>query len=75
MSQSTNSPIYPFPAHFLWGAATAAHQNEGGNTNNQWAAWEQQPNHIYLGQRADPTTDWWNLATAAADFDRGRTWG
>ena len=28
------------PPGFLWGAATAAHQNEGGNRNNQWAAWE-----------------------------------
>ena len=26
-----------FPEGFLWGAATAAHQVEGGNTNNQWA--------------------------------------
>ena len=23
-----------FPAGFLWGAATAAHQVEGGNVNN-----------------------------------------
>jgi len=26
---------------FLWGVATAAHQIEGGNTNNQWADWEE----------------------------------
>ncbi|MBC7459107.1 family 1 glycosylhydrolase, partial [Candidatus Saccharibacteria bacterium] len=28
-----------FPKHFLWGAATAAHQVEGGN-HNQWTVWE-----------------------------------
>ena len=29
-----------FPSGFLWGTATAAHQVEGGCTNNQWFAWE-----------------------------------
>lgn len=28
-----------FPKGFLWGAATAAHQVEGGN-HNQWSVWE-----------------------------------
>ncbi len=32
-----------FPAGFLWGTSTAAHQIEGGNTNNDWWAWEHQP--------------------------------
>jgi beta-glucosidase len=32
-----------FPVGFLWGAATAAHQVEGGNTNNDWWAWEHMP--------------------------------
>src|SRR5439155_22101951 len=26
---------------FLWGASTSAHQVEGGNTNNDWSAWEE----------------------------------
>lgn len=30
---------FSFPKKFLWGAATAAHQVEGG-THNQWTAWE-----------------------------------
>src|SRR5712692_10549357 len=30
-----------FPKGFLWGSATAAHQVEGGNTNNDWYLWEQ----------------------------------
>lgn len=29
-----------FPEGFLWGAATAAHQIEGGSWNNDWWAWE-----------------------------------
>jgi beta-glucosidase len=32
-----------FPDGFLWGAATAAHQVEGGNWNNDWWQWEQAP--------------------------------
>ena len=32
-------PILEFPKRFLWGAATAAHQVEGGN-HNQWTVWE-----------------------------------
>jgi beta-glucosidase len=31
-----------FPPDFLWGAATAAHQVEGGNDRNNWSRWEQQ---------------------------------
>ncbi|MDN5835162.1 MAG: family 1 glycosylhydrolase [bacterium] len=30
---------YKFPKRFLWGAATSAHQVEGG-TSNQWTSWE-----------------------------------
>lgn len=30
---------FSFPKKFLWGAATAAHQVEGG-THNQWTVWE-----------------------------------
>lgn len=29
-----------FPADFLWGAATAAHQVEGANDNSDWWEWE-----------------------------------
>lgn len=37
---SPAEPPLTFPRGFLWGAATAAHQVEGGNTNNDWAEWE-----------------------------------
>jgi len=32
-----------FPDGFLWGTATAAHQVEGNNWNNDWWAWEHTP--------------------------------
>jgi beta-glucosidase len=32
-----------FPDGFLWGTATAAHQIEGGNVNNDWWAFEHDP--------------------------------
>ena len=61
-----------FPAGFLWGVATAAHQVEGGNTNNTWWAWEQQ-GHIHAGGSARVACDWWNHAER--DFDRAREMG
>ena len=36
-------PDRGFPAAFRWGTATAAHQVEGGNWNNDWWAWEHTP--------------------------------
>ena len=33
------SVLLNFPDHFLWGAASSAHQIEGGN-HNQWSVWE-----------------------------------
>ncbi len=55
-----------FPKNFLWGAATAAHQVEGGN-HNQWTVWElenakakavqseyhKDPNNYVSGELAD----------------------
>ena len=32
-----------FPDGFRWGTATAAHQVEGGNWNNDWWEWEHTP--------------------------------
>ena len=39
-----------FPAGFLWGAATSAHQVEGGNTNNDWWRFEQRAGAIAGGR-------------------------
>lgn len=40
-----SSRVLKFPDGFLWGAATAAHQNEGMNVHNDVWAWEQAGNH------------------------------
>ncbi len=57
-----------FPPGFLWGAATAAHQVEGQNDNNNWAAWERTPGHIYQDQTAGRACDWWD-GRYVEDFD------
>ena len=56
-----------FPAGFLWGTATSAHQVEGNNTRNQWWRFEQQPGAIWNGDRSGLACDWWNHAEV--DFD------
>lgn len=71
----TEAAVLKMPEGFLWGVATAAHQNEGDNTGNQWAVWEQQPGRIYAGQRSGRAVGWWDLETAAADFDRAADLG
>ncbi|MGE5177927.1 MAG: glycoside hydrolase family 1 protein [Bacteroidota bacterium] len=40
------------PTPFLWGAATSAHQIEGGNDRNDWWDWEQLPGTIRAGARS-----------------------
>jgi beta-glucosidase len=49
-----------FPKDFLWGCATAAHQVEGNNTNNNWWEWEQQPGHIKGGDVSGIACDHYN---------------
>jgi beta-glucosidase len=57
---------YHFPRGFLWGTATAAHQVEGNNTNNQWWQWEQQGR---TNGRSGLACDWWG-GRWREDFDR-----
>jgi beta-glucosidase len=61
-----------FPDGFLWGAATASHQCEGGNTNNQWYAWER-AGHIKTGESCGRACDWWT--NAERDFDAAQQMG
>jgi beta-glucosidase len=47
-----------FPDGFLWGTATAAHQVEGGNWNNDWWAWEHQPGSGCAEPSGDACDHW-----------------
>jgi beta-glucosidase len=60
---------FHFPRGFMWGTATAAHQVEGNNTNNNWWAWEQEPGRIRGGQKSGLACDWWG-GRWREDFDR-----
>jgi beta-glucosidase len=60
---------FHFPHGFLWGTATASHQVEGNNTNNNWWAWEQQAGHIKNGDKSGLACDWWG-GRWQEDFDR-----
>ena len=66
--------IIRFPRGFLWGTATAAHQVEGNNTNNNWWAWEQQVGHILDGQKSGLACDWWG-GRWKEDLDRAAETG
>ncbi|HBB92047.1 MAG TPA: hypothetical protein DC042_10090, partial [Bacteroidales bacterium] len=61
-----NSDNLSFPKDFRWGVATAAHQVEGHNTNNQWYLWEQTVDStgtpmVAGGQKSGRACDHWNL--------------
>lgn len=47
-----------FPEGFLWGSATAAHQIEGGNVNNDWWAWEHNPDSGCAESSGDGCDSW-----------------
>jgi len=48
----------PFPDGFEWGTATAAHQIEGGNWNNDWWAWEHTPGSGCVEPSGDACDSW-----------------
>jgi beta-glucosidase len=47
-----------FPEGFAWGTATAAHQIEGGNVNNDWWAFEHAPGTICAEPSGDACDSW-----------------
>ena len=57
---------FHFPRGFLWGTATASHQVEGNNTNNQWWKWEQEG---HTNGASGLACDWWG-GRWREDFDR-----
>ncbi len=42
-----------FPDDFRWGTATAAHQVEGNNVNNDWWEWEHRPDTVCVEPSGD----------------------
>ena len=62
---------YHFPKGFLWGTATASHQVEGNNTNNNWYAWEQAGKTKHQSGLA---CDWWG-GRWKEDMDRAAETG
>lgn len=57
---------FHFPRGFLWGCATASHQVEGSNTNNNWWKWEQDG---HTNDKSGLACDWWG-GRWKEDFDR-----
>jgi beta-glucosidase len=47
-----------FPDGFMWGTATAAHQVEGGNWNNDWWMWEHTPGSGCTEPSGDACDQW-----------------
>jgi beta-glucosidase len=62
---------FHFPRGFLWGTATAAHQVEGNNTNNNWWKWEQEG---HTNGKSGLACDWWG-GRWKEDFDRAAEGG
>ncbi|RBY75453.1 glycoside hydrolase family 1 protein [Geodermatophilus sp. TF02-6] len=52
---TTSPPSSPvrFPGGFLWGAATASHQVEGGNVNNHYWRWEHEEHSPFAEKSGD----------------------
>jgi beta-glucosidase len=47
-----------FPTGFIWGTATAAHQIEGGNVNNDWWDFEHAPGSGVVEPSGDACDSW-----------------
>lgn len=65
---------FNFPRGFLWGTSSSAYQVEGGNKNNQWYLWEQEPGRIAEGGTCGLACDWW-AGRWREDFDRAAECG
>lgn len=52
------APSRAFPEGFTWGTATAAHQIEGGNVNNDWWAFEHAAGSVCPESSGDACDSW-----------------
>ena len=69
----SNARTLEFPQGFLWGAATASHQVEGGNSNNDWWGWERLGGKIADGTTSETACDQYNRYEE--DFDLAKKLG
>jgi beta-glucosidase len=69
MEYNMPTATFHFPRGFLWGTATSSHQVEGNNKNNNFWAWEQQPERIIDGHKSGLACDWWG-GRWREDFER-----
>ncbi|MBU0976310.1 MAG: family 1 glycosylhydrolase [Patescibacteria group bacterium] len=65
--EESTEEFLKFPDGFLWGAATASYQVEGGNKYSSWWEFEQEKGRIKNGDRTDVCVDHYNLYEE--DFD------
>lgn len=56
----TDAGVTSMPSDFLIGAATAAHQIEGGNERNDWSAFERVPGNISKNQVSGKAAGHWD---------------
>ncbi|MBI4868667.1 MAG: family 1 glycosylhydrolase [Candidatus Wallbacteria bacterium] len=71
LAQPCAGESYVFPAGFLWGTATAAHQVEGNNSNSDWWDWEQVPGRIKNGDKSGLADDHYRLYPQDLALARG----
>ncbi len=65
-------PTTTFPDGFRWGTATAAHQIEGGNVNNDWWRWEHTPGSGCKESSGDACDSWHRWPEDVALLRRAR---
>ena len=63
--ENINTKDMYFPKNFIWGTATAAHQVEGFNANNNWYRWEHSfdqngKSRIHNNDKSGDAADHWN---------------
>lgn len=63
-----STQILQFPPGFIWGAATASHQNEGNNSNNDFWEWEKIPGHVIDSTNSGQAVNWWQMQYFAQDI-------
>jgi len=64
-----NKKVLKFPNDFLWGAATSAHQVEGGNSND-WSEWEKSSKRIKQLKKQDKNSDEYISSKACDHYNK-----